>query len=371
MTQTTKTTKRAHPSSSAPSGSFSKSKKLKPTSNRPSYASSFHSASDASSYTGSDDEGSDEDGGSGDEESSKAAMLAALEAHSRAMLGDFGTITKDTKGKGRALDVEQDDEDEDEDEEGWSGEDDDEDDDEENDEDDDEENDEDDDEDDDEDEGGEEDDENGIEDDDERWSAGEDDELPSKVKSNPKSSSTLKKQPTEVIFDPTKYQKSTPSSRADYKAFMSSKTSKILAAPAPIQGATKTEQDVEKNHQNLDKTLQSLILTSLLPTGTSSSRTALQGRLNELAGAVKLGEGERAVRKAEVMKLGASRVGNGMRSVGRQRWEKGVAEAKERGDTTLLHTSQNAHLSASLYGPTASSSKPRKETDRGLSMGEL
>ncbi|KAL7415721.1 hypothetical protein BDY24DRAFT_413291 [Mrakia frigida] len=341
-------TKRSLPTSTSSGLSAKKRQKLlqKP-SNRPvatSTSSSFPHRSSASSPSGSAsdaDSGSEDDDEDDDDdpEAAHQAMLRALEAHGRAMFGEvvappFGG----GKGKGREELLDEN-EDEDEEDEGWDEDDDDEE---------------------------EEDDEFGDDGED-----GEEEEEEGGKKKVELASASIGGGPRlpEIVFAPAKYQ-SSESSRADYKAFMSSKASKILADPlaASSTGSTKVELDTEKANLTLDKTLHSLLLTSLLaPTTHSSSPRALQGRLNELAGATKLGEGERDVRKKEVGKLGGKNVvGRGMRKVGLQRWQKGEADARERGDTGLQLSTP------SIYAPStvpASSSRRQKDADRGLSMG--
>ncbi|EAL23039.1 hypothetical protein CNBA8060 [Cryptococcus deneoformans B-3501A] len=240
------------------------------------------SGSDTGFKSGSGDEGdSDEDEEDEDEESLKAARLAALEAHSRALLGlppmpiESASVDNDS---------EEDDEDEENEEEEGTG-------------------------------------EEYISDD--GWGAEDgfvsdsEDEF-----ANPQSkasSSTSTSRVPEVVFDPSTAGSgpSIPISKAERRAFLTGTSIKMMGITTQtdylpgrprsrpsVSADTDAEGDLE-DHTNasLDKTLHSMLLTTLLPSHAASAasrpvdkRNAMSARLLELAQYELPGEGSKVVK---------------------------------------------------------------------------
>ncbi|KAJ6539262.1 hypothetical protein B0H19DRAFT_1178082 [Mycena capillaripes] len=176
---------------------------------------------------------------------------------------------------------------------------------------------------------------------------------------------------TVVIFSETtsKSGPSSLSSKAQKKAFMSSKVSKLREDPGAQQPelAAEDDEDERTNAQN-DALLHRLVHTKLLSGSLNADlnltpahrRKALAGRVLELTGQAKLGKGEKSVREGERNKA-AKRVREGMLEKQKERQKQQVEEAKNLG---------NYHPTIKkLFESTGTSNAPKKPRDRGLKMG--
>ncbi|KII94780.1 hypothetical protein PLICRDRAFT_33591 [Plicaturopsis crispa FD-325 SS-3] len=178
-----------------------------------------------------------------------------------------------------------------------------------------------------------------------------------------------------VVFSDPRSHASTSnlSSKAQMKAFMSSKVSKLRDEVLPDAKANEPDDaDVEDERNNAqdDALLHRLVHTKLLSGSlnpelnlTSAQRKkALAGRVLEVSGKVKLGKGERAVREKERNRA-AKHVRDGMVDKQKERQEKELEEAKHLG---------NYHPALKkLFDPSSTSTSapvPRKR-DRGLKLG--
>ncbi|GJE84692.1 hypothetical protein PsYK624_007680 [Phanerochaete sordida] len=180
------------------------------------------------------------------------------------------------------------------------------------------------------------------------------------------------KKPAVVVFaDTSSKSASAPpmGSKAQLKAFMSSKVAKLTQEP--IQGEQKDESDEDgdddlTNAQN-DKLLHQLVHTKILSGSLdpdlnltpAQRRKALAGRVLEAAGKAKLGKGENAVRSKERNKA-AKHVRDGMVAKQKERREKTLEEAKHMG---------NYHPALKQLFDIDEEKKPQKKRERGLGMG--
>ncbi|KAH9482920.1 hypothetical protein JR316_0005020 [Psilocybe cubensis] len=157
-------------------------------------------------------------------------------------------------------------------------------------------------------------------------------------------------------------------SKAQMKAFMSSKITKLTGAtePSTFKKDPKEEDEDKTNAQN-DALLHKLVHTKLLSGSlnpdlnlpSAKRRKALAGRVLELTGEAKLGKGERAVRNAEKTKA-SKRVREGLTNKQKERSLQELEEAKNLGN---YHPTLKKVFEASTP---ASKSKSRV---KGLKMG--
>lgn len=176
------------------------------------------------------------------------------------------------------------------------------------------------------------------------------------------------RQPDVIIFSGATTTKSTQS-RAQLKAFMSSKVSRLKEEAKKAEDGShgdSDEADVIKNAKN-DKLLHNLVHTQLLPSSlnpemNSSSaqrRKFMEGRIVELAGGAKLGKGEKLLRKEEQNKH-AKHVRDGLVEKHRKKQKQKLEDERELGN---YHPIIKGLLDDSL--PSASNWKRQ----RGLGMG--
>lgn len=277
------------------------------------------SSSGSGSGSGSDsdsDEGSDAEDGAGED---KAAMLAALEAHSRALLG-LPSTSAEGSGSGSGANS-------------ASGSD-------------------------SESEGGDDDDDYDDEFDD-GWGAGDamvtdsEDEfapsLPKRKASKPSKPSQPFQPPSaaapppsapavvEVVFAPTSGGR-TEVSRADKKAFLKGTSSKLMGGGVPSQlGVQKTKEEAEDaSNARLDQELHSMLLQDLLPSASSASRpvekrNAISGRLRELASDSRPGEGAADLRSTARLSSHPAKVRTGLMHAAQRRAEAARSESEAAG----------------------------------------
>ncbi|KAF8165426.1 hypothetical protein B0H34DRAFT_689143 [Crassisporium funariophilum] len=158
-------------------------------------------------------------------------------------------------------------------------------------------------------------------------------------------------------------------SRAQMKAFMSSKVTKVLSDDPNTSTTQKTQADEEEDKTNAqnDALLHKLVHTKLLSGSLdyeldltpAQRRKALAGRVLELSGEAKLGKGEKSVREAERNKA-SKRVREGI--AGRQK-ERGVQKLEEAKNLGNYHPVLKRVFEAS------SSTPPVRKREKGLKMG--
>ncbi|KAF5387827.1 hypothetical protein D9615_000337 [Tricholomella constricta] len=170
----------------------------------------------------------------------------------------------------------------------------------------------------------------------------------------------------DVSYNPTQFDQA---SKAQMKAFMSSKVSKlrqdILGAPGKEKTEEEEDDDEYTNAQN-DAILHRLVHTKLLSGNLDPElemtharrRKALAGRVLELSGAARLGKGEKAVREKERNKA-SKRVREGLFEKKKQRAKQELEEAKDLGN-------YHPRLKKSFDSKDRGSSRMRQ---RGLKMG--
>ncbi|KAF8076300.1 hypothetical protein FPV67DRAFT_1407592 [Lyophyllum atratum] len=157
-------------------------------------------------------------------------------------------------------------------------------------------------------------------------------------------------------------------SKAQMKAFMSSKISKLRQdiPGAPANEQTEEEKEDERTNAQNDAILHRLVHTKLLSGSLNPDldmtpaqrRKALAGRVLELSGVAKLGKGEKSVREKERNKA-SKRVREGLLEKQKERARQELEEAKDLGN----------------YHPTlkklfdASDAPSSKKRERGLKMG--
>ncbi|KAH9077368.1 hypothetical protein EDB83DRAFT_1701519 [Lactarius deliciosus] len=186
----------------------------------------------------------------------------------------------------------------------------------------------------------------------------------------PLEASTSVQKPDVIVFSGSATKLSeTSSTKAQGKSFMSSKVSQLSDQKSEHRKRDtngEDEDDEITNAQN-DALLHRLVHTQLLSGSlnpelnlTSAQRKkALEGRVLELAGSSKLGQGEKTVRAKERDKA-SKRVREGMLENQRQRREKLVQEAKEMG---------NYHPASKRLFQDPSEKNTRRSRERGLRMG--
>ncbi|KAF8812362.1 hypothetical protein BYT27DRAFT_7087419 [Phlegmacium glaucopus] len=158
-------------------------------------------------------------------------------------------------------------------------------------------------------------------------------------------------------------------SKAQMKAFMSSKVTKLMSTEADASKFKKLKADEEEDRTNAqnDAILHKLVHTKLLSGSLSTEleltpsqrRKALAGRVLELTGEAKLGKGEKLVREAERNKA-SKRVREGITNKQKERSKQELEEAKNLGN---YHPTLKKVFEASSSTPT-----PRKR-EKGLKMG--
>ncbi|KAH8830841.1 hypothetical protein DL96DRAFT_1594514 [Flagelloscypha sp. PMI_526] len=143
-----------------------------------------------------------------------------------------------------------------------------------------------------------------------------------------------------VVFDDRPKPKPKESDeRARRKTFMSSKVSKIGDNTIPNRAKKEPEEEFEQQNVQNDALLHRLVHTKLLSGALgddlgmtpAEKRRATAGRVEELAGHTKLGQGEKSIRKAERNKAAKS-VRDGLIAKQKQRHEQKVQEAKAVGN---------------------------------------
>ncbi|KAJ3559839.1 hypothetical protein NM688_g91 [Phlebia brevispora] len=179
--------------------------------------------------------------------------------------------------------------------------------------------------------------------------------------------------PNVIVFsDPTSKAASSSKivSRAQEKAFMSSKVSKLTAndvsQKARAEDSDDEDDDEMTNAQN-DALLHRLVHTQILSGSLNTEldltpaqrRKALAGRVMEIAGGAKLGKGESAVRAKEHNK-NTKRIREGLLAKQKERRQKELEEAKNMG---------NYHPALKQLFGEDSSAKPKQKRERGLKMG--
>ncbi|KIM46270.1 hypothetical protein M413DRAFT_441350 [Hebeloma cylindrosporum] len=174
-----------------------------------------------------------------------------------------------------------------------------------------------------------------------------------------------------VFSDPSAKNIGTPAdhtSRAQMKAFMSSKISKLTSTSLAPTKSTKTpaEEEDRTNARN-DALLHKLVHTKLLSGSLTTEldlspamrKKALAGRVLELTGEAKLGKGEKLVRNAEKNKA-AKRVREGLSHKQKVRGKKELEEAKNLG---------NYHPTLKRVFEATTSRPATRKREKGLKMG--
>ncbi|KIL70137.1 hypothetical protein M378DRAFT_156193 [Amanita muscaria Koide BX008] len=171
-----------------------------------------------------------------------------------------------------------------------------------------------------------------------------------------------------VFSDPTSKRHHDPVSKAQMKAFMSSRISKLTSDSVKIAPMEEEqENDEEKTNTENDALLHRLVHTQLLSGSlnpdlnlTSAERKrALAGRILELTGTEKLGKGEKGVIEAERRRAG-KRVREGLASKQKERAKQHLEEAKNLG---------NYHPLLKKTFEASSKTKTPGRRSRGLGMG--
>ncbi|CAL1702181.1 unnamed protein product [Somion occarium] len=182
----------------------------------------------------------------------------------------------------------------------------------------------------------------------------------------------LPRKPDLVVFSEQDISSSTSTSqpsKAQMKAFMSSKVEKVRKEVSDDRGGNNSEEDEEGDLTNLqnDALLHRLVHTKILSGSLNNDldltpaqrRKALAGRVLEAAGKVKLGKGEKAVRSSERNRA-AKHVRDGLLSKQKERNEKMLEEAKHMG---------NYHPALKNVFDDSSSKAGPKRRERGMRMG--
>ncbi|KAF8627163.1 hypothetical protein AX15_004483 [Amanita polypyramis BW_CC] len=171
-----------------------------------------------------------------------------------------------------------------------------------------------------------------------------------------------------VFSDPAAGQKKFDSlSKAQMKAFMSSKITKITSENVEVAEIETEESDHEKSNAQNDALLHRLVHTQLLSGSLNPDlnltpaqrRKALAGRVLELTGTAKLGKGEKAVIEVE-RRRAAKNVREGLTRKRNERERQRLEEAKNLG---------NYHPAIKKTFESSFKSKAPRRSDRGLRMG--
>ncbi|PPQ64697.1 hypothetical protein CVT24_008324 [Panaeolus cyanescens] len=177
-------------------------------------------------------------------------------------------------------------------------------------------------------------------------------------------------QSANVVVFSENIPKKTLDDKAQRKAFMSSKVSKLVSGSSQPSTSkrpkTAKEEEEDKTNAQNDALLHKLVHTKLLSGSLNpdldmdgaKKRKALAGRVLELSGSAKLGKGEKSVREAERTKA-SKRVREGLVKKQEQRNKQELEEAKNLG---------NYHpMLKKMYE--ASSSGPSRKRQKGLKLG--
>ncbi|KAF9534833.1 hypothetical protein CPB83DRAFT_830979 [Crepidotus variabilis] len=158
-------------------------------------------------------------------------------------------------------------------------------------------------------------------------------------------------------------------SKAQMKAFMSSKISKLSTNTEnpPKSNRTPKEEEEERTNLQNDALLHKLVHTKLLSGSMNTEldltpakkRKAFAGRILELTGDVKLGKGEKEIRVAERNKA-SKRVREGIAGKQKERSKQELEEAKNLG---------NYHQSLKKVFEASSSISSNRNRQKGLGMG--
>ncbi|KAK2466148.1 hypothetical protein APHAL10511_001790 [Amanita phalloides] len=170
-----------------------------------------------------------------------------------------------------------------------------------------------------------------------------------------------------VFSEQTTNPRSDRLSKVHMRSFMSSKTTKVTSDNVKTTPVDEIEREDERSNVQNDALLHRLIHTQLLSGSlnpelnlTSAQRQkALAGRVLELAGAAKLGKGEKVVIEAERRK-DAKSVREGMANKRKEREQQRLEEAKNLG---------NYHPAIKNVFESSFKSKSSRQRDRGLRMG--
>lgn len=178
--------------------------------------------------------------------------------------------------------------------------------------------------------------------------------------------------PDVVVFSDSRQKSSEHFSKAQKKAFMSSKVAKITSMTEANGASHRDDNDTQNDHEDIsnaqnDALLHRLVHTKLLSGSldpalnlTHAQRDkALSGRVLELAGKSKLGKGEVAIRAAERNRA-SKRVREGLIRKKGEREKQQLEEAKNLG---------NYHPTLRKLFDASSGSSDRQRRVRGLRMG--
>jgi len=181
--------------------------------------------------------------------------------------------------------------------------------------------------------------------------------------------STSVQKPDVIVFSGSGAKLSETFTKAQARAFMSSKVSQLSDPKQEYKkrDASDEDEDDELTNAQNDALLHRLVHTQLLSGSlnpelnlTSAQRKkALEGRILELAGSSKLGQGEKTIRAKERDKA-SKRVREGMLGKQKQRRERLVQEAKEMG---------NYHPASKMLFQDPSEKNTKRSREKGLGMG--
>lgn len=199
----------------------------------------------------------------------------------------------------------------------------------------------------------------------------DDDDTPHRYDDDFTASSSTK-MPDVVVFSDSRQKPSEHFSKAQKKAFMSSKVVKFTSITETEGAPHRDEDDTQNDHEDIsnaqnDALLHRLVHTKLLSGSlnpalnlTHAQRDkALSGRVLELAGKTKFGKGEVAVHAAERNKA-SKRVREGLLRKKDEREKQQLEEAKNLG---------NYHPTLKKLFDASSGSSDRQRRVRGLGMG--
>ncbi|KAL1917156.1 uncharacterized protein VTP21DRAFT_4812 [Calcarisporiella thermophila] len=172
----------------------------------------------------------------------------------------------------------------------------------------------------------------------------------------------MSKAPEVVVFnDPTAKKNASGGSKTDYRAFLSSKISK-LKPPAPAKPKTQKEMEEEQVNKEKDRELQDLLKTTRL--------------LEEYSAEQLSGKDLRKYKEQKLVELGAKpskgpkmpiQIALGMREKQRERHSKKLQEAKNLG----LYHSSIKHLYSDNDKSSEKSGAPRKNRGMKMAMGKF
>ncbi|KAJ2554534.1 hypothetical protein EV175_002551 [Coemansia sp. RSA 1933] len=171
---------------------------------------------------------------------------------------------------------------------------------------------------------------------------------------------TKKRAPEVVIFNDTTRTKPT-TSKHDYKSFMTSKISKLNNPSVPL---SKEEQQEEQQDRKHDKELQALLEGRLMIEKLHESQ--LTGRERHKYNTQKLANLGMKVKSKEKMPADM------FFAVQRNRQAKADKHIKDAKDRGVLNASMKRDLEIMYTGKASvpKDTRPRKDTDRGLRIGD-